>query len=102
MEMQETEAPEDTPAGLASGRYRSKYAMIATAIVTAHTVIMTFGGEQSRKRKRIGLPPFFYIPLSCQGAWRGSRPSKLFTAALLRLAGGLRRVPEHRPRYVRV
>jgi len=47
MEMQETEAPEDTPAGLASGRYRSKYAMIATAIVTAQTVMMTFGGEQT-------------------------------------------------------
>ena len=64
--MQETEAPEDTPAGLASGRYRSKYAMIATAIDAAPTATMTARGEQSilRIKRRVPtarwvLPPFF-------------------------------------------
>lgn len=51
MEMQETESPEDTPTGLASGRYRSRNAMIAPAIVTAGyplgAVMMTFRDEQT-------------------------------------------------------
>ena len=66
--MQETGASEDAPAGLTSGRHRSKYAMMATVIVTALTAMMIFRGEQSRIRKRIGLPPFFVFPLSCQGS----------------------------------
>ena len=78
MEMQETEAPEDTPAGLASGRYRSKYAMIATAIVTAQTVMMTFGGEQSRYRKRMRTASFLLYPPVLPGGLEGLTPLQTF------------------------
>ena len=76
--MQETEAPEDTPAGLASGRYRSRYAMIATAIVTALTVMMTCRGEQSRYRKRIRTASFLLYPPVLPGGLEGLTPLQTF------------------------
>ena len=50
--------------------------MIATVIATAVTATMTLRGEQSRRRKRIGLPPFFsYSPVSSGVLARRTEPN---------------------------
>ena len=60
----------------ASGRYRSKCAMMAMVNAAAETATMTTRGEQSVLRtKRIGLPPFFILPCLHESLGQRSSPN---------------------------
>ena len=62
--------------------------MIATAIDAAPTATMTARGEQSRTRKRIGLPPFFLFSRVSTGVLGSELPKFMPLRSYGEVGGG--------------